>query len=549
MTQYALNFEPVQHAPKITPRPYQVEARQAVEDAWGRGVKRPLVQLATGLGKTVLFNDIAKDHYPVLMIAHREELLAQAADKLRQVDPHVQVGYVMAGRNQMHAEFVVASIQTLAREKRLHQMPRDYYRLIVVDEAHHAVAESYRRAMAYFDGTPMLGVTATPERGNGGGLEGVWDELVYQRDMLWGIANGYLSDIRGIQVRIKNLELGRVKVTRFGDFQENQAGTMMSDAGAPEYAVRAWQEHAADRKGIIFTPNVALADEMRDAFLKAGVRAASINGETSPDDRRRLIHQLRAGEVQVVANCAVWTEGFDEPSVDCIIVARPTLSRVLYVQMIGRGTRLAPGKSDCLVIDMVGATERLNLITVPNLFGVSDEMVREEGLLNAKKKAERDEEDRLEGLDIESVAVDLFTQRKFNWIRVMSQGAEQFVLNTGTGFVYVTSHADDPNLFDVRHVPRQGEGETIAAGLEIGYATGAAEDYVRRLDTEILAARDAGWRSGLASDKQISALQKWGVKLTVDDYGRAFAPDASQPLTKGQASDLLTQTIAKRKRR
>jgi ATP-dependent helicase IRC3 len=546
VTQFAMPTDTGKHSMKVTLRDYQVEAKRAIIDAIGRGVQRPAVQLPTGMGKTVLFADVAQEiGYPALVIAHRDELLDQAADKFRQVDPSVSVGKVKADQRQWWTEVVTASIQTLGRPKGLaeleHVLRQRPFKLAIVDEAHHSTADTYRATIALLSryDVPILGVSATLERGDGSGLGGIYDELVYEKDIVWGIDNGYLSDIRALQVTLKDLNLARVRVNR-GDFQDGAMAAALHDAGAAEYAIKAFREHASDRKAIAFTPTVELATEFADKFNAAGISAACVSGETPRAERQRIYRALREGEIRVVANAMVLTEGFDEPSVDCIIVSRPTLSRPLFIQMIGRGLRLFPGKPDCLVLDMVGATDSVRLVTVPNLFGLPTSYDQREGtVLQAVRQQQQEQQPRPQRLlETEAISVDVFTQRKFQWVKTTSKdGSERFVLPAGDGMVVILPIGD--GLYSVVHEKRSKEVVSIAGSLSLGYAQGAAEDYLRKIGSAAFAAKNASWRNKPASPKQVSALARWGVTVPVDDTGR--------PLwTAGEASDELTARIAKK---
>ncbi|MCH7848425.1 MAG: DEAD/DEAH box helicase family protein [Planctomycetes bacterium] len=357
----------------LTLRPYQEEAIAAIEAAAERGVRRPLVQLPTGTGKTVIIAELAKIRPGrTLVIAHREELLGQAKDKLLLADPSAEIGIVKADRDEHAAPIVLASVQTLSRPNRLQRLAPDFS-TVIVDEAHHATAESYVRIMKHVgsfadDGTLSPGFTATPERGDGIGLDSVWQEIVYERSILDMIRSRYLCDLRAIQVQLQ-ADFSQLH-TRAGDFIEREVEELMHVADAPEHVVAAYQEHAAGRKALAFTPTVALAHEMADCFSAAGIAAEALDATTPTDARKAILARFHTGETMVLWNCAILTEGYDEPSVDCIVIARPTKSRPFYHQMIGRGTRLYPGKKDCLILDVVGAITRHDLMTASTLFGV-----------------------------------------------------------------------------------------------------------------------------------------------------------------------------------
>lgn len=525
-------------------RPYQTEALEAIRERFRHGIRRPLVSLPTGTGKTVLFSAMAssalKRGSRVLVLAHRDELLTQAADKMHQFDEALDamtVGLVKAEVDQHDRPVVVASVQTLGREARLARIAEPF-QLIIVDEAHHAAADSYQRILRGLgsfedDGPLTLGVTATPQRADALSLETTFQEVVYHRDILWAIRSGYLCDLKGRQVRLEALDLTGVK-TRGGDYVEGQVAQALEAAEAPYHGARAWVRYAEGRKTIVFTPTIALAhDFAREMRTVAGVNAQALSGETPQDQRRQMLRDFASGDLRVICNAQVLTEGFDEPSVECIMVARPTKSQPLYVQMVGRGTRLHPGKSDCLIIDLVGATDRLDLTTLPRLFGLGDadeerDAVAERGV--AEVVAERQAAEVRSGR-ITAAEVELFKRQKLAWVKLETG---QWALTAGDLSLVVRQ---TPNgLYRVERRPRSGPLAIIGHDLDLGYAQGMAEDAARAADgfAEVLVSKDAGWRSKPASTKQKAALRRFGQVVP-------------QGLTAGEASDLMAAAIARRR--
>jgi ATP-dependent helicase IRC3 len=504
-------------------RPYQSEAIAAVEEAQRRGIRRPLLGLPTGTGKTVIFGAlIAKRGGRALVLAHRDELLTQATQKIRQIAPGTQLGLVKAEANEITARVVVASIQTLARETRLVQLPRDFD-TVVVDEAHHATADSYRRVLDWVQTSPLvLGVTATPERADKASLGDVWDEVVYSRSLLEMIRAGYVADLRGLRVRL-DVDFSRLRVSH-GDFVDSEAAEVLTAADAPAHACAAYLEHAAGRKALLFTPTVELAHLMADSFQEAGISAEAIDGSLPLDERRAILGRLRRGETQVVANCAVLTEGFDEPSIDCVIIARPTRSRILYVQMIGRGTRTFFNKSDCLVIDLVGATERFDLMTMPKLFQLGDPQKLEGRTIT--EALEHEAAIATPDAPIVVEEVNLFRDRsKLAWVAV----DERWTVPTGRGLLVLEPYGDSWRVV----VSERGAHNILGAGLDLGYAHGVAEDFIRRVGAEQLVNPEARWRKNRMSDKQRDLLD--GLRV-------AYEPN----LSRGEASDLISAALAKR---
>jgi superfamily II DNA or RNA helicase len=521
-------------------RDYQLEAVEAVQAAAERGVRRPLVALPTGTGKTVVFSELIRRRGGrALVIAHRDELLEQARDKLRVVDPDLRVGVVQGGRDEHDAPVVVASIQTLSRERRMARLlgrgaqaglfPTDPFTTVVIDEAHHAAAPTYRAAIAQLggfdlEGGPLVvGVTATPERSDGVGLQAVFEEIVYRRELLDMIRAGYLCDIRAVRVHVE-LNLDNLKV-RAGDFGDEELGRALIESAAPEHALTAYQQHAAGRKALIFAPTVEVAQLMAGAFTGAGIASRWVSGETPRDERAATLAAFRAGEVQVLANCMILTEGYDEPSVDCLIMARPTKSRPLYVQMVGRGTRRAPGKADCLVIDLLGNSRRHQLMTVASLAGLDPDDLTA-GRTVAAAVAEREAQEEGAGAyraggQVVGEAVDLFAESELSW-----SPAEGLYVLSGGEHGQVVIRQGEADAWSVTVLPPRGGPRLLGERLDLGYAQGIAEDWVRQVRADRLADRSAAWRSRPASDRQVALLRERGVEV--------------QPgLTSGDASALI----------
>lgn len=540
---------------RVQLRPYQEDAVAKTIAAAEAGVRRQLGVAATGLGKTIIFAALAERMaVRTLILAHRDELVTQAVEKVRQVWPTADVGVVKAERNQTNHDVVVASVQTLARERRLAQLiggdgfwPRSRFGLIVVDEAHHAAAESYQRILDAFPEAVVLGVTATPDRGDGKGLDGQFDAITWQYDMLWGIRQGYLCDVRGMKVQAQALDLTGVR-TRGGDYAEGQLGERLMDAGVPLLVARAWREHASDRRTLVFTPTVAVADAVAAEFVAMGVRAAMVSGETPLEQRRQILRDYSTGALQVVANCAVLTEGYDEPRTDCVVIARPTKSRALYTQMVGRGTRRHPDKGGLLVLDVVGASDTHSLLSVPSLFGDGSgrDWAQAIGDGASVLDALAAEDDRLLRLGaITAQDADLFRQVRtaVAWVQVSDPGALRvYRRSLGAGRPAVVLEQQVPGEdfyrcateYDDRRAPVVRT--LLVEGVPLEMAQGVGEDYVRASGAMALARSDAPWRDRAPSPAQVGLAKK--LRITV--------PDGA---TMGQVSDLIDAAMARKKRR
>lgn len=341
-------------------RPYQVEAVAAVEREWEEGRLRTLLNQATGTGKTVEFSEITKHRVDrgerVLQLAHREELLTQAAEKLKEMTGLDSV--LEKAESHTLGSFTpvtVGSIQSMAQPKRLAAFPPDYFPTIIVDEAHHAMSDTYQRVLQHFSEARILGVTATPDRGDKKNLGDYFDSIAYEYLMSQAIKDGYLVPIRAQMIPLE-LDIGNVKVSN-GDYSAGDIGNALEpylEQIADEMA-----KYAADRKTVVFLPLIATSQKFCRMLLDRGLRAAEVNGNS--EDRTQILDDFENGRYDILCNSMLLTEGWDCPSVDCICVLRPTKVRGLYQQMVGRGTRLYPGKDDLLLLDFLWLTERHDL--------------------------------------------------------------------------------------------------------------------------------------------------------------------------------------------
>jgi ATP-dependent helicase IRC3 len=510
----------------LAPRYYQTDALSALRKASDEGMRRPVVVLPTGMGKTPVACWLIKERGGrALFLAHRDELIQQAFDKFRLSAPELvgEIGIVKAERDERDKKIVIASVQTVSRASRT--LP-SLWSTVVVDEVHHVAAESYQRVLNQLEDPFVVGFTATPERFDGKPLG--FDKIVYSKTLFEGIREGYLCDLRAKQVALK-MDLSRVKV-KGGDYQEGDLGVAMAGADAPQHIVKAWQEWASGRPTLVFTPTVALAYDTALQFQKAGQRFEVVEGEQKLEDRRAVLKDFSAGRIQGVVNCGVLLEGYDEPSVGCICVARPTKSRVLYQQMVGRGTRVHPAKQDCLILDFVGATTEHDLVTLATLLNVKVSTA-EEGVAALLARVAESRQSTVSSTEGEVVAetVDLVTRQKLHWIK----DERRYLLSCGDETLALVPGVEG---WDIRAIARQRvEGSrALYKGLTLEYAQGVAEDYVRAKGAETLAVGGARWRYQVASEAQLVQLRKAGL---------AFKPG----ILKGEASDLLSVHFNRRR--
>lgn len=340
-------------------RPYQEEAVVSVLEQWEE-IDKTLLVLPTGTGKTVVFCKVAKKCVELggrgLILAHRGELLEQAADKLLKTTG-LRCGVEKAEESALGTWYrmVVGSIQSLQREKRLHKFSPEYFDFIIIDEAHHCLSDGYLKVLEYFSAAKILGVTATPDRGDMKNLGAFFESLAYEYTLPQAIKEGYLVPIKALTIPLK-LDLSGVSL-QSGDFKLGDLGTAL-DPYLYQIADEMLQ-YCKGRKTVVFLPLVKTSQKFCQILNERGFKAVEVNG-TSPN-RKEILDDFEKDRYEVLCNSMLLTEGWDCPSVDCVIVLRPTKVRSLYSQMVGRGTRLSPGKEELLLLDFLWNTERHEL--------------------------------------------------------------------------------------------------------------------------------------------------------------------------------------------
>lgn len=523
-------------------RSYQRDAVDAVHAALGRGMRRPAVVMATGLGKTPTFAHLgtewlaANPGRKVLVLAHTTELCDQAMQKWRSVAPGLRVGRVQANVNETLAPVIVASVQTLRSENRRRMLRNVGF--MIIDECHHSAASTYLSILEHYgamgparsDSAVAVGFTATMMRGDDKALGEIWQDVVYTRGIADGIADGFLVRPRGLHIEVDDLDLSAVKVSR-GDYHEGQLGAAIEESLAPQAIAKAVAEHASDRKLILFAPTVSSAGVIADALSASGRPTGLIHGGMAPAARKAVLdaYRGRVDGLSILANCQIATEGFDDPETDGVVVARPTRSPVLYRQMVGRGLRPWPGKADCLVLDVVGATKAHSLVSGVELFGekpeIAERVERETpdeldiGLEDPEELAPGQQDARralLEGRDGPLVAteVDLFAGSSMAWLRTR---AGVFFIEAGERYLAILpgrptraadwlGHFRGERVFcgfDVIAVPKRGalaRVEVVSGVADLAYAMAWAEGAVTPAE-KTTATKERAWRARPPTEK------------------------------------------------
>lgn len=545
-------------------RDYQTEAIKAVFGAWAEGMQRPAVVLPTGAGKTVVFSHLAaqfrqwrtyadtgEPHGParVVILVHRDELADQTLRKLAVIAPDLKAGKVKAGDNDVAADVMVCSVQTLARANRARQLldAQTYagrIGLVIVDECHHATAVSYRNILAALgcydpdSGTKAAGFTATLARGDGRGLGDVWEDVVFTRSILWMIARGYLVDLRARQMEIKDFDLGSVKRSG-GDYSAASLGAAMEAAGAPEIIRHIIAHQAAGRRSVlVFAPTVSLATETAELLNASGIPSAIVHGGTPREERLLTYKRFASGEIRVLVNCMVLTEGADFPFADCAVIARPTRNETLFIQMVGRVLRPSPstGKTDALVLLLSG--DGGSIRTLVDLEPDVKDIREDESLAEAYEREQSRKEEKVPAgsvrFELKHRDLDLFkASAAYQWLR--TKAGVQFIPLGGNGEIVLWPSRETEGLWDVvwapseRKVPWKRLHESLDLGMAMAWGESEAEER-----SDLNTGKAAAWRRKPPSEGQIR-------------YARTLGHEVGDGMRAGDVGDLISVAVASRK--
>jgi ATP-dependent helicase IRC3 len=534
----------------ITLRPYQTEALDAVLSNYTNGITRQLVVLPTGAGKTVIFSQmpiIKPDCLPMLVLAHRGELLEQAKSKIEASNPTLTVDIEQAERKAGHVDVVVASVATLGRNNtpRIMAYPQDYFKSIIIDEAHHAAAPTYRRIIDYFNPPFLLGVTATPQRSDSTRLIDVFQEIVYYKSIQDLIEDGWLSPLIGYRVK-SNVDITNVDI-RNGEYAQDQLEEAIDTPERNAHIVATYLNLANNEKTIIFASGVKHAENLALSFTKASIDAKVIVGTTPREEREKILDDFSSGVLKVIVNVGVLTEGFDEPSLQAIILAKPTRSTLLYTQIVGRGTRLYEGKEHCKIIDIADTTLGKKPIGLPTLLGLPPEFdLQGQSFTDVAKKFEElenfcpGEAVRVlnpQDIELAYTRINLFMPpppnptvleySKLVWAEV---GENDYYLGVANG-ESLRIHADALSRWNVtlknshtKEVKLLGMTETMRE------AFARSDKWVQNNRSSSISLLDssAAWRADGPTDAQKKTLKRIGVPVTSD-------------MTKGMASQIISR--------
>ncbi|KAE8150199.1 P-loop containing nucleoside triphosphate hydrolase protein [Aspergillus avenaceus] len=510
-----------------------------------------------------------------LIIVHRRELVEQAARHCRLAYPDRNVDIEMGNsKASPSADIVIASIRSLTSGDRIDKFDPKQFKLVLVDEAHHIVAPSYREALAHFslkepssDSPVLVGVSATLSRADGLKLGAAIDQIVYHKDYMDMIDEKWLANAVFTTVQ-SEANLSRVKKDKFGDFAIGSLSKAVNTERTNDITVRAWLANASECKStLVFCVDIEHTVQLTEAFRAAGVDARYLTGKTSKDVRDEQLRCFRNQEYPVLLNCGLFTEGTDIPNIDCVLLARPTRSRNLLIQMIGRGLRLHPGKKDCHIIDMV-ATLGTGVLSTPTLFGLHpDEILDKANGKDLKDKEyeprspdaeepETPDPDTLDDINltftkydtIYDLIVDMKSEKHIRslshyvWVRIAQ---DKYILSDASGWITIEKNSlpDDSSLsWTVHYVTKftspvadtvnYTRPRLIATGPDLESVVHAADTFAGSKFEERYISALQPWRRRPATPAQVTFLNK--AKLRQE----AIRPEH---LTRGQATDLITK--------
>lgn len=544
-------------------REYQREAIDAVRREW-QAHKDVLGIAPTGAGKTVIFISLILELFQekpdarIVVIAHREELITQPVERLRMVDSEwlttgllekPKVGLLMGDQKDYDRQLTIATVQTLSRESHLKKLLAngsiDY---LITDEAHHAIAPAYTRVR---DGLRKanpemrhLGVTATPERGDGLAMANAFEKIAFRITIADLVRAGYLVKPTWLAISTQ-IDLSGVKTTA-GDFQQSQLAERFDTAACRALVVAAHKEYAHDRPAIAFTTSVKGAHDLAQAFRDAGYTAASADGTTDKVERRKILADFRAGKFQVLVNCGLWTEGLDVPEIACIHLARPTRSDALYIQMVGRCLRPTPNKSDCLILDYLPAAAR-NVAMLGDILGCP---IPREELLKQFSKQDKPGATQIgftfdgdsfdaNGVDMQIIAKELDYLKQSPWVWHRYDGLLTLGCGRGDDGIERILAIHDNQLYAIwRKSEMDAEGKWRPIGTWTARPIACAdpfakgEEFAAKHASSTLAAKGRSWHKKPVSDQQASYLKRLA--------GSALGRNAIMALNAVQAANLIT---------
>jgi ATP-dependent helicase IRC3 len=503
-------------------RPYQEECLTSIHEHYAKGVNRQLVSLPTAAGKTVIFaNLISQMKKKTLVLAHTTELLDQARDKITMISPDLDVGLVKGGRKEFDCDIVVSTIQSARQPETLEEFKRQGFSLCIYDEAHRAAASSPRQILSdlgFFD-TPenlLVGFSASPFRSDAKGLGEIFSKVVFHRSIKELIKLGYLCKPIGVKIK-SDLDLSTVQ-TENGDFKTESLASYMNTPEMVELTVEAWLEKAIGRKTIAFGVTVSHAQNLAEAFKKKGITSEAIHGGMEQGERSDVLNRFKDGAISILTNCSVLVEGFDSCDTSCVLIAKPTQSKGLFIQMAGRSLRLFPNKRDALILDFGSKTHSLSgmteLLEDSEPEGIEKKQPEENKISEFVKTLPPSINKKLKAALIEFDPL----SESFTWVK---EGQSYSLRANGSKTLKIFPTAE--GLFSVMFFDGNSY-QTIAEKLSFSYAFCCAESFAKEnRDFFTISDLEAEWRQKPISRKQQDLFRSFGFRSGVSELSRGAA--------------------------
>ena len=522
-------------------RPYQEVAVSSASQALDK-YKNTIVVAPTGAGKTIMLSALVGERFKknknVLILQHRDELVAQNNTKFLRVNPKIKTSIVDGTVKDWNGNVIFSMVQTLSRDNNLNKLhPID---MLVIDESHHAVARTYRKVIekVRLDNpeSEIVGFTATPNRGDKKGLRDIFDNCCHQIEVATLIREGFLVPVKAFVIDVGvQQELSDVRIT-VDDFDMAQVESIMNKKVINEKVVEEWMDKAKDRKTVVFCSTIVHAQDVLHEFVTRGIKANMVTSETSKEDRKDILHELEFGDIQVVVNVAVLTEGFDAPPVSCIVLTRPCSYKSTMVQMIGRGLRtidpeIYPNiiKKDCVVLDFGtsilthgSVDETINLDgtekngdsedltkNCPKCHSILPLNARECPMCGHVFNAEKSDESLAY---FEMTEVDIMQNSPFRWVDMVGNG-NMMMASGFEGFGLIATMGDTSMAIVKK---RNDRLRTVAIGTK-KQSMASADDFLRQIETSSAANKSKRWLNHGLSEKQINQLNKYGMDVNFFD--------------------------------